>query len=141
MFLTLGEAAKQIGRSKTTLQRAIKSGRLSGIRQEDGSYRIDPSELFRVYQAQPRDSHATPLDASVRDSHETPEKSVHYWQGLHEAVERERDQMQATIDDLRSRLDASETERRATQARLEHLQNKPPQPERGGFWSRIMGRG
>jgi hypothetical protein len=34
---------------KTTLARAIKAGRLSASRKEDGGYEIDPSELARVY--------------------------------------------------------------------------------------------
>lgn len=48
-MLTLGQAAKLTGTSKTTLTRAIRSGRLSAIRREDGGYEIDPAELSRVY--------------------------------------------------------------------------------------------
>jgi hypothetical protein len=46
-MLSLVEAAKKIG--ITTLAKAIKSGRLSVSRKEDGSYEIDPAELARVY--------------------------------------------------------------------------------------------
>ena len=46
---TLGQAARAVGRSKTTLGRYIKSGRLSASRAEDGAYRIDPAELDRVF--------------------------------------------------------------------------------------------
>ena len=49
MIMTLGQAARLTGRGKTTLTRAIKAGRLSATRSEDGSYAIDPSELARVY--------------------------------------------------------------------------------------------
>jgi len=49
MSYTLGKAAKTVGKSKTTLHRAIKSGRISAIKSEDGSYSIDPSELHRVF--------------------------------------------------------------------------------------------
>ena len=48
-FLTLGEAAKETGKSKPTLSRAIKSGKLSCAEKENNSYRIDPAELFRVF--------------------------------------------------------------------------------------------
>ena len=44
---TLGQAARAVGRSKTTLGRYIKSGRLSASRAEDGAYMIDPAELDR----------------------------------------------------------------------------------------------
>ena len=44
---TLGTAAKAAGVSKSSIYRALKSGRLSGSRTETGDYRIDPAELFR----------------------------------------------------------------------------------------------
>ena len=40
--LTLGQAAKLAGTSKTTLTRAIRAGRLSATRRDDGGYAIDP---------------------------------------------------------------------------------------------------
>lgn len=52
-MVTLGQAARLTGTSKTTLTRAIKAGRLSATRQDDGSYRIDPAELARVYTVTP----------------------------------------------------------------------------------------
>jgi excisionase family DNA binding protein len=48
MQVTLGQAAKQLGIGKATLSRYIKQGKLSAQKQEDGSYRIDVSELDRV---------------------------------------------------------------------------------------------
>jgi hypothetical protein len=48
-MLSLGEAARLTRLGKTTLARAIKAGRLSASRKEDGGYEIDPSELARVY--------------------------------------------------------------------------------------------
>jgi Helix-turn-helix domain len=49
MAYTLREAARATGKSKPAISKAIKSGRLSGSRADDGSYRIDPAELERVY--------------------------------------------------------------------------------------------
>ena len=48
--ITLGQAAKLTRTSKTTVTRAIKSGRLFAERRFDGSYRIDPAELSRVFE-------------------------------------------------------------------------------------------
>jgi DNA-binding transcriptional MerR regulator len=48
MQLTLGQAAKAVGMNKATLSRYIKQGKISAEKQEDGSYRIDPSELDRL---------------------------------------------------------------------------------------------
>ena len=52
-MLTLGQAAKLAGTSKTTLTRAIRAGRLSATRRDDGGYAIDPAELCRVYTVTP----------------------------------------------------------------------------------------
>ncbi len=49
MFYTLGQAAKATGKTKTTIQVAIKNGRLSASKDDLGRYQIDPAELHRVY--------------------------------------------------------------------------------------------
>ena len=51
MALTLGEAAKHLGVSKPTLSKAIKTGKLSATRREDGTWSIDNAELARYLDA------------------------------------------------------------------------------------------
>ncbi len=51
MFYTLGTGAKAAGTSKASIWREIKSGRISATREADGSFRIDPAELHRVFPA------------------------------------------------------------------------------------------
>jgi excisionase family DNA binding protein len=71
MQVTLGQAAKQLGIGKATLSRYIKQGKLSAQKQEDGSYRIDVSELDRVrdimrpHQEQATEHPTTPLETRV----------------------------------------------------------------------------
>jgi len=55
VHLTLGEAARQVTVTKSTLHRAIHDGRLSANRDEQGHYQIDPAELFRVFEPVGRD--------------------------------------------------------------------------------------
>jgi hypothetical protein len=45
----LAQAAKAAGKSKPIIARAIKAGRISALRSEDGRYSIDPLELARVF--------------------------------------------------------------------------------------------
>jgi hypothetical protein len=59
MKLTLGQAAKEVGISKPSLSAAIKKGRVSAHKNEQGVYEIDPAELFRAY---PPKQEANPLD-------------------------------------------------------------------------------
>jgi hypothetical protein len=121
MAYTLGQAARAIGRSKTTLGRAIKSGRISATRGKDGSYLIDPAELHRVFTVTDNsDRHVerfvTPNGAEPAPSLETVT--------LHQLLaERERlvaEQAQ-TIRQLWQRLDAEAEERRRVQERLTAL--------------------
>ena len=51
--LSLSQAAKLTGKSKSTINRAIKTGKLSAARHEDGSYSIDPAELSRAFDMEP----------------------------------------------------------------------------------------
>jgi hypothetical protein len=104
MFYTLGQAAKATGTSKPTLSRAIKSGRLSGQKQPDGSYLIDPAELHRVYPPVV----ATSNDNGNAEHYETPNNPKALQaelDAIREERERERRQLQATVDDLRGERD------------------------------------
>lgn len=60
MSWSVSRAARETGLSKSTISRAIKSGRISAAKQHDGSYLIEPAELFRVY---PRSVAQPPSDA------------------------------------------------------------------------------
>jgi hypothetical protein len=46
---SLGTAAIATGKSKTTIHRAIKSGKLSAFKNDDGTFEIDPAELHTIY--------------------------------------------------------------------------------------------
>lgn len=49
-LLSLGEASKLVGVSKSTIWRAIQKGRLSAAaRTDEGEFRVEPSELHRVF--------------------------------------------------------------------------------------------
>ncbi|HTV33453.1 MAG TPA: hypothetical protein VME69_10205 [Methylocella sp.] len=49
MYLTLGQAAKEAGVAKSTISKALASGKLSYREKSSEGYKIDPAELFRVY--------------------------------------------------------------------------------------------
>ena len=49
MLFTLLQAAKETGSSKSTISKALSSGRSSGERLDDGSFWIEAAELFRVF--------------------------------------------------------------------------------------------
>jgi excisionase family DNA binding protein len=134
MGYSLGEAAKELGVSKPTVQRAIKSGRLSATRHDDGSYDIDPAELRRAFPAVTRNSNVpqtlkrdeTPGDAHVLQAEVD---------GLREQVALLKDDR----DDLRRRLDAEAEERRRVTALLTDQRSAPQPAARRGWWRRLRG--
>ncbi len=52
MYLTLGQAAREAGVAKSTISKALASGKLSYREKNSDGYKIDPAELFRVYPKQ-----------------------------------------------------------------------------------------
>jgi hypothetical protein len=68
MKFSLGQATKETGLDKSTISRAIKSGRLSAQRKDgSGGYEIDPAELFRVFPPASKEQAplSMPTDAST----------------------------------------------------------------------------
>ncbi len=143
MAYTLGEAAKATGISKASISRAINSGRISAVKNEGGSFSIEPVELHRVY----------PPKSSVTVSG-TPHETLRNTEGdtgntvdskvlqarLDAALEQLRDR-DGTIGDLRQRLDRSDEERREAQARVIGLLAGPgPAESKRGFFGRLLGR-
>ena len=49
MYLTLGQAAREAGVAKSTISKALASGKLSYREKNSDGYKIDPAELFRVF--------------------------------------------------------------------------------------------
>jgi excisionase family DNA binding protein len=121
MKYSLSEAAKATGKNKTTIQRAIKSGKISASKGDGGSYEIDPSELHRVFpptvahrDAQHMQSNDTQQakfapESSHIDRVVELEKELAVARERANGLEAQKDQMTDTINDLRKRLDSSES--------------------------------
>jgi excisionase family DNA binding protein len=143
MSYTLGTAAKATGKSKPTIQRAIKSGRISAVRKPDGSYEIEPAELHRVFpplhdtgkaasddtghMQPPVTSYEPPLQAELTSLRERL-STLEIERG------REREQLLDQIADLRSRLDAEAEERRRLTALLTDQRQREEPVRRRSWW-------
>tara|TARA_B100001059_G_scaffold230866_1_gene265744 strand:+ start:745 stop:1188 length:444 start_codon:yes stop_codon:yes gene_type:complete len=146
MRYSLSDAAEATGKNKTTIQRAIKNGRISAIKGDSGAYEIDPAELHRVFPpatAQRDAQHHKVKDAQQSDvALETNalariselEKELAVAQSRSISLEEQRQQMSETIEDLRTRLDRSEdritalTDQRGPEARTQK-----------GWFARVLG--
>ncbi|TBN45499.1 hypothetical protein EYF88_17285 [Paracoccus sediminis] len=143
MKYSLSEAASATGKNKTTIQRAIKNGKISASKGDNGSYEIDPSELHRVFPSTTTKTVAQHLESN--DAQHTTnatsnsslarilelEKELAVAHERANGLEAQKDQMADTISDLRKRLDSSE-------GRITALlsDNRPKR----GFLSRLLNR-
>jgi excisionase family DNA binding protein len=128
MAYTLGQAAKATGRSKPTIQRAIKNGTISALRATDGSYEIDPAELHRVFPP----ANDTGNAEQVLKQTVLPSDAGMLQREIDLLRERLADK-DAVIDDLRHRLDAEAEERRKLTAILTDQRTRSiitPPPEK-----------
>lgn len=135
MLYTLGQAAKATGKSKPTIQRAIKSGVMSAKRNENGSYTIDPAELHRVFPT------VTGLD---NDTGDMKQSEIPELQGETRLLRELLRQVEGERDDLRRRLDEAETARREAAAETRRLtliltHQPPTETPQPGFWRRLFG--
>lgn len=143
MKYTLSEAASATGKNKATIQRAIKSGKISAPKGESGSYEIDPSELHRVFppvaQHVVQSNNATirnrpqqaglPPDFNVLQRIANLEKELAVIEERKNGLEEQKRHLTDTVGDLRKRLDSSEGRVLAL------LNDQRPK----GFWKRLFG--
>ena len=117
MVYTLGEAAKATGKSKATISKSIKSGRISARKDEKGTFHIDPSELHRVYPPTVSNEHKetqvntpknTDIDGTIRElqarleaAHESLSDKEKVIADLREDRDRWRQQATALLADQR----------------------------------------
>lgn len=110
--LNLNEAAKLCHKSKSTVLEAIRTGRLSASRNDKNEWQIDPAELFRVYPYTIQNEQPNSKKVERENRNRTGENLKEILENERKEREREREQMQATIDDLRKRLNEEAQERR-----------------------------
>ena len=122
MVYTLGQAAKAVGKGKTTVLKAIRSGRISAKKNDKDEWEIDPSELHRVYPPVNENSSPTVEKEQQTTPSELIELRVQV-QALHEQNSLLKDER----DDLRRRLDIENEERRKLTMMLTDQRPKSPQ--------------
>ncbi len=149
MELSLSAAARATGRSKSTIGRAIKSGKLSARRDDAGGYRIDASELARAFDWDPRGPVPWSATAPLGPVTGPPIQEgvpVAVLEAkltlLEQALDREREALaheRETTADLRQRLDRSDERVRALLGQATPTPSPAPTPVRG-LLARLLGR-
>jgi hypothetical protein len=94
MSYSLKQAADATGRSKPTIQRAIKAGKISAQKDVHGEWEIDPAELHRVYKPIGGHEHETP------NSNNTLEREVTLLREVIADLREDRDRWRAQAERL-----------------------------------------
>lgn len=140
-MLSLSKAAKAAGVSKATIHRAVKSGRISATRLDDGRYLIDPAEITRLYPLiRASDVGETSETGPARTRGKRPETPSAFavmaaeLSGARQLIETLRHQ----VDDLRIDRDAWRQQAEAAQRLLALGRDMAPRPTTSGrsFWRR-----
>lgn len=123
MGIPLREASEKVGVTRQTLMKAIKTGRVSAEKSDNGEWRIEPVELFRVWPPVNEVQHPLQDGLTGSDTH-----------GL-----------QAENRLLREQVAELREERNAWREQAQRLaltdQRTHPQPtHQRGFWSRLFSR-
>jgi hypothetical protein len=154
MAYTLGEAAKATGKSKSTLSKAIKNGKISALKGENGAFHIDPSELHRVYPPVSKNTSDTVAERTDRNTEETlrvkelevllraAEDRIRDKEELVSELRDERDrwrqQANALLEDNRRASALLEDERKRSTGGAD---DQDASRARKGFLRRLVGRG
>lgn len=115
-LLSASQAAKEVGKSVPTITRAIKKGKISATKTDEGGYQIDPAELFRVF----------PKPSSV-----TPKETVSTPKMLGDETLTENKVLQIKLEAIRKELELANLERERERDKLEaHIETLKAEVEK-----------
>lgn len=119
--LSLNRAAKEAHTAKSTLLDALKTGRMSGEKNEKGHWQIEAAELFRVFPPKQENGSPEPLPTPQENSHNTS------------ALEVEVKMLREALEDARKDRDQWREQVQKMTAVIED------QTKKGGFFARLFG--
>lgn len=122
-MITLAQAAVMTGMARSSLLRAIKRGALSGTRNTDGTWVIDPAELARAF----------PMNAqpALQGAHPDPVAAVKL-----EAAQQRIADLERTLSDMRGERDdwKTQAQRLALPNAQPARQDGEPDAQSVGWW-------
>jgi len=140
-IFTLNQAAKACNKSKSAILKAIKTGRLSAIKDALGQWCIDASELYRCYPPNKVTTDQVSTDKLPGVQHQGNTVSMsEMLELLKQERERERAQLLARIESLENRLNEESAERRKLTALITHQPEQQPKPEASLLWRKLFGK-
>ena len=130
MAYSLAEAAAVTGLHKTSILRALRSGRISGTRDDVGRWSVEPVELHRVFPPGVR----TEVPAKQRNDVQSSEVAL-----LHARIEDLKtlaDEFRVWLRDVTEQRDQAQAHVRELDRRLLAYQLPAAPPPRRAWWRR-----
>ena len=130
-MFTITEAAKKANVSRAAIHKAIKAGRLSATKNDDGNYLIDAAELFRVYQ--PVTSTISKDSANLVDniSNQLIVLELEFTKQMLKQVESERDNLRVSLNQAMMLI---------THQPQAEIQQQELQPVKPSLYEKLFGR-
>jgi len=125
MAMTAAQAAEAVGMTRQGIIKAIKTGKISAQKDNNGAWRVEPSELFRAYQP-----------ASTVASNDTAEVEPGIQARLRVA-EQEIEHLRAMLERADKATAAAESDRDEWRKQAQHLAITD---QRKGIWAKLLGR-
>lgn len=128
MGISAKEAAEAVGLSRNGIIKAIKNGRISGVKNKDGEWEIEPSELFRVYDPVVSVEGGKIGESGIQSTYKDTVVQTLQIELLRQKIgelERRMEDKTEVIEDLRKRLDRAAEEQAKLTALLTDERKKP----------------
>lgn len=129
-MFTITEAAKQTGLTRAAIHKAIKSGRLSASKDDNGNYRIDAAELFRVYSKVDITSTQEPINSQDTVDYRLIVQRLEFTERLLKQTESERDNLRLSLNQAMTLIAHQPQENQQPESR----------PVRSLLWEKLFGR-
>ena len=137
MSYTLGEAAIATGKSKSTLSKAIKAGKITAFKNENGAFEIEPSELHRLYPPAPTDVEENTSESVDREQNATPNSTPKNTSNI-EVLEAKLQMANERIEELKADKEKLEVDKEQWRQQATNLLAAP---DKRGLLQRIFGKG
>ena len=130
-YFTIGQAAKETGKAKSTIKKAIDTGELSVAEKTSRGFRIDAAELFRVFPKRIQKR----TNEQIETGKNTPENNALLIkvEMLREQLERtdldrerEREQASKEIESLKEQLERQSADHRQALAAITDQRRNAP---------------
>lgn len=119
--ISIREAVKGFQVSRPTLTKALNNGKISGEKDNNGTWMIETSEISRIYKPRATSSDKEHVKSSTQNTDEH-----HYMKGKLEALE-------SYVDDLKEQRNKAENRADAAEARVTALLSDQS-TKRRGWW-------